>query len=416
MKTKDQKTLYIVTAVCGAFVILFALGVMLVFFLARGGESAEDPRVSLSEVRGVWIASVFNIDFPSAPDLDADALRGEIDAIVENAASLGLNTICFQVRPSADALYDSDIFPVSAYLSADRTLTLDALAYMVQAAHAKHIAVFAWVNPLRVTGSASGRDSLPEKHPAALHPEWAVEYADGRLYFDCGIPAVRELIADGVREIVKNYAVDGVIFDDYFYPYPVTVEVDEKDTVAAFADDSTFAEYGKDFEDIGDFRRDCVNQMVQLCYETVKSENIACAFGVAPFGIWKNGYGGESGSETRGAQSYSDIYCDTLAWVQGGYIDFAAPQLYWRTTDSAAPYDILCDWWAQALAETDVQLLICHGAYRYDSDWEDPEGTLTAQVEYAGEKEVYGGSLFYGYEELRENIHGAGDEVRKLYK
>ena len=385
VKTKDQKTLYIVAAVCGASVILFGLGVLVAFLLARGGGTEKNPRVSLSEVRGVWIASVYGIDFPSSPNLDAAGLQSEIDEIVENAASLGLNTVCFQVRPSADALYDSKIFPVSAYLSADRTLTLDALEYMVKVAHEKNIAVFAWVNPLRVTASTGGRESLPESHPAALHPDWAVEYADGRLYFDCGIPAVRELIADGVREIVENYEVDGVIFDDYFYPYPTKVEVEEKEVTAPFNDDSTFAEYGKDFEDIGDWRRENVNQMVHLCYDAVKSADVECAFGVAPFGIWKNGYGGETGSETRGAQSYRDIYCDTLAWVQGGYVDFVAPQLYWRSVDSAAPYDILCDWWAEAVAETDVRLLICHGAYRYSGDWQDPEGNLTAQVEYAGE-------------------------------
>lgn len=416
MSKMDRKTFIVVTSICAAFVLVFALAIVLVLFTSDKTQEQEKDAVQ-EDIAGVWIASVTNIDFPSKTDLDADALRKEIDAIVETTAELGLNTIYFQVRPCADALYDSEIFPVSAYLSQSGELTLDALEYMIETANAAGISVHAWVNPLRVTGGGvSGKDTLPEDHPAVQHPEWVVEYADGKLYFDCGVPQVRELIAAGVKEIVDNYAVDGIIFDDYFYPYPKTVTGEDGETsIAAFADEETFSEYGEGYEDMGDWRRDNVNSMIRLVYDTIKEADADCLFGVAPFGVWKNGYGGESGSETRGAQSYSDIYCDTLAWVKGGYVDYIAPQIYWRTVDSAAPYDVLCDWWAEQVEDTDVRLLVCHAAYRYDSDWEDPQGIMAEQVAYAKEKASYKGSIFYGYEELSGNINGIADEVRALY-
>lgn len=416
MSKMDRKTFIIVTSICAAFVLIFALAIFLVL-LTWEKDTKTGANLGQDEVAGVWIASVTNIDFPSSPNLDADTLRGEIDAIVENTASLGLNTIYFQVRPCADALYDSDIFPVSIFLSESGELQLDALEYMVETAHAAGISVHAWVNPLRVTtGGVSTEETLSEDHPAVQHPEWVVEYADGRLYFDCGVPQVRELVAAGVEEIVKNYDVDGIIFDDYFYPYPQTVtDENGESSIAAFADEETFSQFGEGYEDLGDWRRDNVNRMIQLVYDTVKAADEDCLFGVAPFGIWKNGYGGDSGSETRGAQSYSDIYCDTLAWIDGGYIDYIAPQIYWRTVDIAAPYDVLCDWWAEQVEGTDVRLLICHAAYRYESDWENPQGIMTQQVAYAKEKEVYSGSIFYGYEELSQNTNGIADELKELY-
>ncbi|MDD6094119.1 MAG: family 10 glycosylhydrolase, partial [Clostridia bacterium] len=291
------------------------------------------------------------------------------------------------------------------------TLTLDALEYLIEAAHGEGIAVHAWVNPLRIATGGSVED-LNEKSPARLHPEWCVKYADSKLYYDCGIPQVRETVAAGVREIVKNYDVDGIAFDDYFYPYPV---YGEDGAVISFEDDKTFAKYGGDFESVGDWRRDNVNKMVKLVYDTVKEINGDCIFGIAPFGIWKNGYGGEDGSATAGSQSYYDIFCDTLAWVRGGYVDYIAPQLYWRNEEKAAPYQTLCEWWANMTEDSGVGLIICHGAYRY-SEWDLPEGTMKAQAEYAMEYDNYCGSVFYGYEEIYGNVHGIKDEIKSLYE
>ncbi len=379
---------------------------------ASGLRAIIDPS---SEVRGVYIATVYNIDYPSKTNLPAAALQAELDGIIDTVASAGLNTVYFQVRPVCDALYKSELFPVSEALTTSGKLTFDPLGYLVEAAHQRNIFVHAWVNPLRVTLGTETKPQtdpalLPAGSPAKEHPDWTVAYADGRLYFDPALPEVRQLIADGVREIVENYNVDGVLFDDYFYPYPVT---DEDGITAGFDDAASYAKYGGG-RSLGDFRRDNVNQMIRLVYDTVKSVSEDVQFGVAPFGIWQNDNGRNGGSATRGMESYKSIYCDPIAWAEGGYIDYIAPQIYWRFSTSVAPFDELVRWWNRALDGTGVDLLISHAAYSYE-DWLSPSGEMKKQIEYARDKITYRGSIFYGYAEIRENLHAITDELTDVY-
>ena len=368
-----------------------------------------------SEVRGVFIASVYNIDFPTKADLSAAALKKEIDSILDTMEEAGLNTVYFQVRPACDALYKSDIFPVSRALSTNGKLVMDPLSYMVEQAHRRNIFVHAWVNPLRVSTGSEAKPNvnvadLPDGSPVKEHPEWAVAYADGRLYLNPGIPEVRQLIADGVKEIVAGYDVDGVIFDDYFYPYPVTLS---DGTVAIFNDDDSFAQYGGSMSR-ADWRRDNVNQMVKGCYDAVKSVSADVQFGVAPFGIWKNDDGKNGGSATRGMQSYFSIYCDPVAWAEGGYVDYLAPQIYWRFTTEVAPFAELTRWWNRVLDGTGVDLLVSHAAYNYDV-WSSPEGEIAEQITFARSELTYRGSIFYGYDEIRRNAFSLRDELQEAY-
>lgn len=381
-------------------------------------ESYKDTSIldEFDEFAGVWIASVFNIDFPSKADLSKDELKAELDAIVRDAEEAGLNTIFFQVRPEADALYDSEIFPVSRYMSSTGELRFDALEYIIYAAHKKGIAVHAWVNPLRVSSSPNVTlESLSEDHPARKNPDWVVKYEDGKMYFDAGIPEVRELVVKGVQEIVDNYNVDGIVFDDYFYPYPAYNTVSGSSEVVPFDDADTYAKYGGE-KSLENWRRENINSMVKAVHTAVKDERERCLFGVSPFGIWKNGYGDESGSLTRGSESYSMLYCDTVAWIKGGYVDYVAPQIYWSKDESAAPYNALCDWWNMIVDGTGVRLLVSHGAYRYEDGWTDPKGIITDQVTYSREKKNYRGSIYYGYFEVKNNIKGLNDELKGLYK
>lgn len=377
------------------------------------------PQSEDAEVRGIYIATVQNINFPSKKDLSATELKAELDDIVSTCVEAGLNAVYFQVRPSADALYKSDIFPVSEYLTGSQGSDLpdgfDPLGYLIEAAHARNIKVHAWVNPLRVTvGSASkpahDTEALAEGHPARENPDYTVAYADGKLYFDCGIPEVRELIASGVAELAGSYAIDGIIFDDYFYPYPVN-GADGK--LAAFDDTKTFAKYANGMT-LDDWRRDNVNKMIEDCYNSIKSVNSDCEFGVAPFGIWQNDDGTNGGSDTKGLESYSAIYCDPTAWIEGGYIDYIAPQIYWRFTTSVARYDTLVRWWNTLLDGTDVKLLVSHGIYNYDT-WENPENELRCQVEFARSELMYRGSILYGYAALKNNTKGLFDEVVDVF-
>jgi len=369
-----------------------------------------------NEVRGVFIATVYNIDFPSKPDLSAEQLRAELDAILTNVESAGLNTIYFQVRPSCDALYKSDIFPVSASLSTTGTLVMDPLAYLVEEGHKRNIFVHAWVNPMRVTlGSASSPktdvNQLPEGSPVRHHPDWVLPYADGKLYLNPGIPEVRKLISDGVREIVQNYNVDGVVFDDYFYPYPVKTS---SGSIADVDDSESYKKYGGTLS-LADWRRDNVNRMIQSVYETVKGVHEEILFGVNPFGIWQNDDGKNGGSATKGTESYSAIYCDPVAWAQGGYVDYIAPQLYWRFSTTAAPFGELVRFWNRMLDGTGVDLLIAHAAYQYDG-WTDPQGEISQQIQFARSELTYRGSIFYGYEEIRDNTASLRDELKAMFR
>lgn len=388
-------------------------------------ELSSMPTIGLlnpdAEVRGVWIATVGNINYPSKKGLSASALASELDDIVETCVRLGLNTIFFQVRPAADALYKSELFPQSEFVSGTQGKApngdFDSLGYLINAAHEHKINVHAWVNPLRVTyGSVeypkTDVSSLAPEHIARENPDLTVAYADGKLYFDAGNPDVREYIARGVAEIVSNYAVDGVVFDDYFYPYPVKTD---DGSYAEFDDASSYKKYGSG-RNVGDWRRENINLLVESCYNAVKTVNSECDFGISPFGIWQNDDGTNGGSATRGLEAYSSLYCDALAWAKGGYVDYIAPQLYWRFDTSVAPYGELVDWWNGVLDGTGVKLLVCHAAYMYEDGWENPSGEIKAQIEYARNALCYRGSLLYGYKALKNNTENIDHELKNAFE
>jgi uncharacterized lipoprotein YddW (UPF0748 family)/N-acetylmuramoyl-L-alanine amidase len=367
-----------------------------------------------SELRGVWIASVWNLDYPSRTDLSADELRAELDEILSVMEENRLNAIFFQVRTAGDALYDSDLFPVSQALSTAGTLTFDPLRYLVETARPRNIRVFAWVNPLRATLLGTDVSALPAGHPAKEHPEWTVAYADGRLYFDAGLPEVRQFITDGVREIVMKYDVDGVAFDDYFYPYPVNGDDGRQ---ADFGDDKTFRLYGGDFDDRGDWRRDNINRLVGLVHDTVRFIDPECVFGVSPYGVWQNSDGKNGGSDSRSFEAYKSLYCDAPAWIEAGSVDFLSPQIYWDFETDQAPFDTMVRWWNDRLDGTDIKLWVSHACYKYDEpDWPDPAGQLCQQITYARSERSYYGSILYGYDELKRNSRGASDDTKEAFE
>ncbi len=408
-----KKTVFsVLAAILACLFLLVGCGSDIVTSLPpRVDGGAPAPLVGLldpdSEIRGVWIATVYNIDFPTAPDLSADELKAQLDTILDNCAEWGLNTVFFQVRPSCDALYKSDIFPVSRFLSTTGEPALDPLSYLLEAAHRREIFVYAWVNPLRVTTAYTDDPDLPD----GVTDEMTVEY-DGKLVLNAGVPAARDFVADGVREIVSEYDVDGVVFDDYFYPYPVN---DDSGARVPFDDAAAYEKYGGG-EELADFRRQSVNALVKECYGAVKEADPDCRFGVSPFGVWRNSEEA-GGAGTLGLEAYDELYCDAKAWVSGGYVDFLCPQIYWQRSAAATPYESLVEWWNGVLGAGDVDLLISHAAYRYEEgDWEDPEGEMKAQVQFARSQMAYRGSVFYGYDELKNDVAGVTDEVTEVYE
>jgi len=376
--------------------------------------AVRDGTVS-NEIRGVWIASVYNINFPSAPDLSEDELKSELDEIVKNVEENGLNTVYFQVHPSSDALYRSDIFPVSTYLYSDGVLHFDPLEYMAEVCDEKGISLYAWVNPLRITvdkakTAEDARNSLPESSPGRIE-DLTVFYGDGKLYLNCGSERVRELVADTVDEIISGYNVDGIVFDDYFYPYPKN---DANGNPYVFDDKDEYSAANTELS-LDDWRRDNVNKLIKQCYDRVKAYNPDKKFGVAPFGIWQNNDGLNGGSDTTGMEAYSALYCDAAAWIKGGYIDFVSPQLYWECTNTAAPFGELARFWNSLTEGTGVDLIVSHGIYRYDNDWKNPSGELIKQVDITRELSSYAGSMLYGYAVLESNTSGASDDTREVF-
>ena len=369
-------------------------------------------------IRAVWIATVSNINYPTKRGLAKKELCEELDRIVERCASLGANAIFFQVRPCSDALYDSDIFPSSHYVSGERGKDadggFDSLEYLIKAAKKANIDVHAWVNPVRVLpGSAKDpalHSELTSDEPAARHPEWTVSYADGKLYYNLGLPEVRTLIADGVYEIVQKYDVAGVVFDDYFYPYPVYAS---NGALAEFDDSAAYEKYGGGAT-LADFRRANVNALVRQCSGAVSRADNSCLFGVSPFGVWKNSEAA-GGSGTSGLESYSAIYCDTLAFAREGTVDYIAPQLYWSIDDASYGYASLVEWWNKALSGTNTLLVPCLAPYRY-SDGDYKKGELTAQLKHARTLSLYAGCALYGYAALTDASLSVSDEVKALWK
>ncbi len=362
-------------------------------------------------LKGVWLSTVQNLDFPSKPGLTESEMKGELDDIVSTCVQMGINAIFFQVRPCADALYKSEIFPWSEVLSGTQGIApdgdFDPLLYLTEKAHAKEIQVHAWINPYRIGKGSDGPEAviegLADSNPAKQHPEYYVVCSDGGVYFNPALEEVRQLIIDGIEEIVENYDVDGIHFDDYFYPYGVT----------DYPDAADYEKYGKEFDDTADFRRNNVNTLVRDVQKAIHNINPDVSFGISPFGIWDNKKNNPDGSDTSGMSSYSAIYADSRSWVQNGWVDYICPQIYWAFETQAAPFDILVDWWSKLCADTDVKLYIGHAVYKLGTDEKgfDSVSQLSRQFDMCCKSGV-DGSVFFRYRNLKENLLGCADLIK----
>ncbi len=384
------------------------LSVILVLAMLIPAAYAAQP--AQDGMRGVWVSSVANIDYPSQQGLSADQLKSEADTILNNIAAMGLNTVFLQVRPSADALYQSALFPWSRYVSGTAGQApdgdFDVLAYWVEGAHSRGLQLHAWLNPYRITRDGKEElDSLPETSPAKQHPEWVVEY-EGNYYFNPGLPAVQQLVVDGAAEIVRNYDVDGIHLDDYFYPG------------TDFNDAAAYARYGEDFDDIGDWRRDNVNTLIASLDETVHAINPELSFGVSPAGIWDNKADNPKGSDTNGRSSYREIYCDSVEWVKRGTVDYICPQLYWSIGYEIADFEVLVDWWQDIVSTSDVALYIGIGAYRAaeaePGDVWYGTAELERQLDMLDNSIDIQGEVFFSYASLKE-AQGCSDFLTAHY-
>lgn len=388
---------------------LLALVLACVLTLVTPAFAAGTPSAS-EEMRGVWVSSVYNLDYPSSPTTDPDKLKAEADEILDNCVKWGLNAVFLQVRPSGDALYKSDLFPWSKYLTGSVGTApqdgFDPLEYWVEAAHKRGLELHAWINPYRITRSKDTEwNQLPSTHPAKMNPDWVVKYSDGNYYFNPGIPEVRDLVTRGAVEIVQNYDVDGLHMDDYFYPG------------TDFNDAATYQKYGSSFSNIADFRRDSVNQLVAQLDTAVHNIDPDIQFGISPSGIWANKSTDPRGSNTNGSEHYVSSYADSLYWIENGLVDYIIPQIYWEIGHKLADFATLADWWNHAVAGSDVHLYIGMGAYRCA---DNPTGVWTTtdplfdSLAYLENKNNVGGCVFFRYGSIPA-VSGMADRLTSWY-
>lgn len=302
---------------------------------SSGGPAQDEVSVGHArEFRAVWVASVSNINFPGSQGLSVAEQQAELTAILDAAAGAGLNAVVLQVRPESDALYASAIEPWSRYLTGTQGEDpgYDPLAFALTEAHARGLELHAWFNPYRA--KASVKSAAAAHHISALLPEYAYVYGT-LLWMDPGAAPVQDHLISVIADVVSRYDIDGVHFDDYFYPYP---------SGEAFPDDATYAAYVAEGGEMdrGDWRRDNVNRMVQRVGETVAQLRPTVRFGVSPFGIYRPGMP----PGIQGLDQYEAIYSDPVKWMQEGWLDYLAPQLYWPSTQQAQAYGPLIEWWS----------------------------------------------------------------------
>lgn len=335
------------------FVALVLMLAIALTVCAVPASAASTPK----EFRAVWVSTIYHLDYPNNTTTDPAQLKSQADTILDNCKKMGMTAVILQVRPSGDALYPSEIYPWSQHLTGAQGIApangFDPLEYWVTEAHKRGLELHAWINPYRVTRSGSADyNSLASNNPAVLHPDWVVKHTDGNYYLDPGIPEVRQLVVDGAVELVENYDIDGIHLDDYFYPG------------TNFDDADTFAKYGSGYSNIGDWRRDNVNKLVQELDTAIHKVDSSCSFGISPFGIWANASSMAGGSNTNGNQTYFSHYADTRKWVKEGWVDYICPQIYWEIGYSLADYKTLANWWADVVKGTDVDLYIGMADYK----------------------------------------------------
>lgn len=355
------------------------------------------------QMRAEWIAGVENIDWPSSPDLDAQQQQAELVDLYDEAVENGLNAVFVQIRPTADAFWPSAHEPWSEWLTGEQGTDpgYDPLEFAVEEAHDRNLEFHGWFNPYRVAMHDDPDELVPD-HPARENPDWVFPYG-GQLYYDPGIPEVREFVQDAMMHAVENYDMDGAHFDDYFYPYPVDGE--------EIPDEDTFAEHGGEFDDIEEWRRDNVNMLIEEFGDRVTEAKPHVKFGVSPFGIWRNASSDPDGSDTAGLESYDEIYADTRTWVLQEWVDYINPQVYWEIGLEAADYAELVPWWADVVNETDVHLYIGQAAYKVgDPGWEDPT-QLSQHLTFNEDYPEVDGDVYFSATSLRTNAAEAMEIV-----
>lgn len=361
------------------------------------------------EFRGVWVATVDNIDWPSNRNLSSDSQKEEFIRLLDMHQRNGMNAMIVQVRPATDAFYPSQYEPWSEFLTGTQGQPpvpyYDPLEFMISETHKRGMEFHAWMNPYRAVFNVT-KSSVAATHITRVHPEWFLTYGD-KKYFDPGIKEAQQYVANVVKDVVSRYAVDAIHFDDYFYPYRISGK--------EFPDEASFRKYGNGMNK-DDWRRSNVDSIILSLSKVIKKENPKCQFGISPFGVWRNfSQDSVNGSRTRAGQTnYDDLYADILLWLKEGWIDYVAPQIYWEFEQKNAPYQTVLDWWSTHTYGKNCYIGL--GIYKAGSNtyWKD-NTQLPRQIEALRKTPNVQGMIFFSSKSFDKNPNGWSDSLRLNY-
>jgi len=389
-----------------------SLFIILLFLYYFGFAQQNTDR----EFRGVWMATVENIDWPSSKNLSTEQQQKEVIKYLDLFKSLNFNAVIFQIRPAADAFYNSKYEPWSAYLTGTNDKApapyYDPLAFIITETHKRGMEFHAWLNPYRAIVNYKEFQSNPFRLTYEKS-EWFVNYGKNK-YFNPGIPEVRAYTNKVVTDIVQNYDVDAIHFDDYFYPYKIDGE--------NFQDEAAFQSYGENYypNDVDDWRRHNVNLIIEELYTTIKSIKPWVQFGISPFGVWRNKSDDPNGSNTKAGQTnYDHLYADILLWLKNGWMDYILPQAYWHIGHKKADYKEIVTWWAENNFNTN--LFIGQGIYRLDGKKENRAWKKQKPTEI--EKQLFlnkslpqiQGTVFFSAKTFLKNPFGIDQVLKTKY-
>ncbi|RXZ81819.1 hypothetical protein EBB07_12435 [Paenibacillaceae bacterium] len=372
-----------------------------------GPGNGNLPGNNSGNMRGAWVATVYNLDWPSSKSGgNAVKQQQEYIALLDKLQQSGINTVFVQVRPAGDAIYPSKLVPWSKYVTGPqgKAPDYDPLAFAIAETHKRGMEFHAWFNPFRANTDAVHPD---KQHVVHQHPDWIVN-SNNKLYINPGIPQARQHIIDTIMEVVDQYDVDGVHLDDYFYP-----------SGGVFDDEQTFKVYNaKRILALDEWRRDNINEFVSMLGQAIEQSKPEVRYGISPFGVWRNNGVDPTGSATKaGVTAYDSMHADVRTWIRQGWVDYIIPQIYWSFDFPAARYDVLADWWANEVRGTGVDLYIGHAPYKLgtkDAGWHTSQEIIDQLVYNTKHAEITG-DVFFSAKDLLSNPLGLADALKAYY-
>lgn len=357
------------------------------------------------EFRAAWVATVYNLDWPSKPGLPEVSQKAEMVKLLDRAVALGLNAVIFQVRPAADALYASKLEPWSAVLTGRQgdSPGYDPLAFALEEAHRRGLELHAWFNPFR---ARAGSAPATAGHYSLRHPEW-MRVFNNVMWMDPGEPEVQRHILEVMRDVLTRYEVDGIHIDDYFYPYPLFDSNGRKRDVA-LGDEETWKKYAPDM-DLGDWRRQNINRFVRSLYTMTKAVRPAARVGISPFGIWKPGV--PEGIKAK-VDAVQHLYGDSRLWLQQGWCDYFTPQLYWRIQPADQSFTSLLAWWTEQSRGRPVWPGISADRLSNGKSASQPVSEILDQIALTRKASSSAGQVMWRMKSLTDNKNGIGDLLR----